>query len=145
MEKSKRPSTDQYFMNIAKVVATRATCDRAHVGALLTRDKEILATGYNGSPRGLKHCDEVGHEIENGHCIRTTHAEQNAIVQAALHGVSTKDATLYTTHSPCYICAKMIVNAGIKRVVAGQMYREPQVAKIFKATGVKFEVLNEKE
>ncbi len=145
MGKSERPSIDQYFMNIAKVVATRATCDRAHIGALLTRDKEILATGYNGSPRGIKHCDEIGHEMENGHCIRTTHAEQNTIVQAALHGVSTKDATLYTTHSPCYICAKMIVNAGIKRVVAGQMYRETQVEKIFKAAEVKFELLNEKE
>lgn len=104
-------------MRIARDVATRATCPRRHVGAVVVRDKRILSTGYNGSPPGQKHCDEVGCLMEDGRCIRTLHAEQNAIIQAALHGVSTEGATLYSTCRPCHVCARMVVGAGINRVV----------------------------
>ena len=101
-------------MNIANEVATRSTCDRKHVGAVIVRDKTILSTGYNGSIRGLPHCDEVGHEMENDHCIRTIHAEANAIVQAARNGVQIDNTEIFITASPCYDCFKMIANAGIK-------------------------------
>jgi dCMP deaminase len=117
-----RPSWDDYFLQIARDVATRATCPRRHVGAVIVRDKRILSTGYNGSPPGQKHCTEVGCLMEDDRCIRTLHAEQNAIIQAALHGVSTEGATLYGTCRPCHVCARMIVGAGIQRVVfAGDM------------------------
>ena len=119
-----RPELDQYFLDIAEVVSRRATCDRAHIGAVLVKDKYIISTGYNGAPHGLAHCDEVNHMMENGHCVRTTHAEQNAIIQAAVHGSSTKQATLYSTHSPCKICTKIILNAHIIRVVAKNFYRD---------------------
>ena len=112
-----RPSWDEYFMQIAFTVAQRSTCDRAHVGAVLVRDRRILTTGYNGSPAGLPHCDDVGHLMMDGHCVRTLHAEQNAIIQAALHGVSIQGATAYVTHQPCLTCAKMIINAGIRQVI----------------------------
>jgi dCMP deaminase len=101
MSENKRPDRDSYFMRIAKVVATRATCDRKHVGAVLVHDRAILSTGYNGAPRGTKHCDEIGHRMEDGHCVRTTHAEANAIAQAAKNGVPTNGATIFTTASPC--------------------------------------------
>jgi dCMP deaminase len=117
-----RPSWDEYFLDIAFSVAERSTCDRAHVGAVLVRDKRILATGYNGSPMGLPHCDEVGHLMVDGHCVRTLHAEQNAIIQAALHGISSEGATAYVTHQPCLTCAKMLINAGIRRVVYSGNY-----------------------
>jgi dCMP deaminase len=117
-----RPTWDEYFLDIAFSVAERSTCDRAHVGAVLVRDKRILATGYNGSPAGLPHCDEVGHLMVDGHCVRTLHAEQNAIIQAALHGVSSEGATAYVTHQPCLTCAKMLINAGVKRVVYAGSY-----------------------
>ena len=112
-----RPSWDEYFMRIAREVATRATCLRRRVGAVIVRDKQILSTGYNGSPPGQPHCTEVGCLMEDGRCIRTLHAEQNALMQAALHGVSTQGATLYGTCRPCHVCARMVVAAGIKRVV----------------------------
>jgi dCMP deaminase len=95
---AQRPSWDEYFMGIAFAVAQRSTCDRAHVGAIIVRDKRILTTGYNGAPRGLPHCTEVGHLMINNHCVRTLHAEQNAIIQAALHGVSVEGGTIYVTH-----------------------------------------------
>jgi dCMP deaminase len=117
-----RPTWDEYFLDIAFSVAERSTCDRAHVGAVLVRDKRILATGYNGSPAGLPHCDEVGHLMVDGHCVRTLHAEQNAIIQAALHGISSEGATAYVTHQPCLTCAKMLINAGIRRVVYSGNY-----------------------
>lgn len=117
-----RPSWDEYFMDIAFTVAQRSTCDRAHVGAVLVRDRRILATGYNGAPAGLPHCDDVGHLMVDGHCVRTLHAEQNAIIQAALHGVSIQGATAYVTHQPCLTCAKMLINAGIRRVVYAGNY-----------------------
>lgn len=114
-------------MKIAHQVATRATCDRKHVGALIVRDKVILSTGYNGSMRGMPHCDEAGHEMENGHCVRTVHAEMNSLVQAAKNGVAVDGGTLYTTASPCWICFKMLVNAGIKKIVYGEHYREHRI------------------
>ena len=112
-----RPTWDDYFLSIAREVAARATCLRRHVGAVIVRDRRILCTGYNGSPPGQPHCTDVGCLIEEGRCIRTLHAEQNAIAQAALHGVPTRDATLYATCRPCHVCARMIVGAGIVRVV----------------------------
>lgn len=104
-------------MQIAHVVATRATCIRRQVGAVIVLDRRILTTGYNGSAHGLPHCTEVGCKMQDGHCIRTLHAEQNAIVQAALNGVSTRGATIYVTCQPCNMCAKMIINSGITRVI----------------------------
>ena len=111
-------------MNIAREVATRSTCDRKHVGAVIVRGKTILATGYNGSIRGLAHCDEAGHEMENTHCIRTIHAEANAIVQSARHGVRLEDSEIFITASPCYDCFKLIANAGINKIYFGEFYRE---------------------
>jgi len=113
-------------MEIAKVVATRATCDRKHIGAVIVLNKTILSTGYNGSIRGLKHCDEVGHDMVNDHCVRTVHAEANAIVQAARNVVPIDGATIYTTASPCWDCFKLIANCGITRIVYGEFYREPK-------------------
>ncbi len=122
-----RSSWDQYFMDIAKQVASRATCDRKHVGALLVRDRTILSTGYNGSIRGLPHCDEVGHMMENGHCVATVHAEANAIIQAAKNGVGINGATIYTSASPCWSCFKLIANSGCTRIVFGEFYRDHRV------------------
>lgn len=137
-----RPNIDHYFLEVARVVATRATCDRAHIGTVLVKDKYIISSGYNGAPHGLSHCDQVGHLMENGHCVRTTHAEQNAIIQAAVHGSSTKGATLYSTHSPCKICAKIILNAHIRRVVVSEFYRDDMVAAMFQEAGVEFTILS---
>jgi dCMP deaminase len=127
-----RPDWDRYFMEIAHMVATRATCNRGSdlkyapgckgVGAVIARDKVILSTGYNGSPRGLKHCDDIGHEMSDGHCIRTVHSEANAVAQAAKNGVRIDGATLFTTASPCYDCFKLLINAGIVRIVYSQYY-----------------------
>jgi len=110
-------------MKIAHDVAARSTCDRAFVGTVLVLEKRILTTGFNGSPAGLPHCDEEGHLIVDGHCVRTIHAEANSIIQAALHGVSTKGSTCYVTHLPCISCAKMLINAGIIRIVYDNEYR----------------------
>jgi len=114
-------------MNIAKEVATRSTCDRKHVGAVIARNKTILSTGYNGSIKGLDHCDEVGHEMENTHCVRTIHAEANAIVQAARHGIRIENSEIFVTASPCYDCFKMIANVGINKVYFGEFYREQRI------------------
>jgi dCMP deaminase len=111
-------------MRIAEAAASRATCERKHVGAVIVRDKSILATGYNGSIRGLPHCDEDGHLMEDGHCVRTIHAEANAIIQAARNGVRIEGATIYVTASPCWPCFMAIVQAGLKRIVFGEPYRE---------------------
>ncbi|MDO8504581.1 MAG: dCMP deaminase family protein [Candidatus Liptonbacteria bacterium] len=119
---NKRPAWENYFLGIAELVATRSTCDRRHVGAVIVRDKVLLSTGYNGAPRGLPHCDDQGHEIVDGHCIRTVHAEANAIAQSAKNGVRIDGASLYLTHSPCYDCFKMIVNSGIREVVYKDFY-----------------------
>lgn len=134
-------------------VATRATCDRGRSGSVIVREKRIVATGYVGAPAGAKHCDEVGHEFikrtdekgeETNHCIRTTHAEQNAIVHAARFGSSLDGSTLYCNMTPCYACAKMIVNAGIIRVVARKDYHAGERAKeLFEEVGLKYELLDE--
>jgi len=155
-EKNKyiRPSWDEYFMNIAELAGTRGTCDRGRSGCIIVRDKRILSTGYVGSPMGLNHCDEIGHEMhtvvsEDGitsrHCIRTSHAELNAIANAARLGVGLEGATLYCHMTPCYICAKVIINCGIKRVVAKTDYHAGQRSKeIFDEAGIVYELLNNK-
>ncbi len=124
---AKRASWDEYFMGIAREVASRATCDRKRVGAVIVRDRCILATGYNGSIRGSEHCDEGGHMMEDGHCVRTIHAEANAIIQAARHGTSIDTADIYITASPCWPCFKMLANAGIQRIVFGEFYRDERI------------------
>jgi dCMP deaminase len=126
-EPPERPDWDTYFMYLAKLVASRATCDRKHVGAVIVRDRIVLSTGYNGSIRGLQHCDEIGHLMQNDHCIRTVHAEANAIIQAARVGTSIDGAGIYTSASPCFECFKLIANAGIRRVVYGEFYREETI------------------
>lgn len=151
-EKYNRPSWDEYFMEIVKIVGSRGTCDRGRSGCVITRDKRIISTGYVGSPIGLVHCDEVGHEMhtvvhadnhESRHCIRTAHAEQNAIVQSARFGVALEGATLYCKMTPCYACAKMIINAGIKRVVCEEDYHAGQRSKdVFKEVCIQYDLLN---
>jgi dCMP deaminase len=123
-------------MNIAREVATRATCDRKHVGAVIVREKSILATGYNGSIRGLPHCDEAGHLMEDGHCVRTVHAEANAIVQAARNGSRIDGATIYVTASPCWGCFRLIANAGIARIVFGELYRDTKIFEVSQQIGI---------
>ena len=123
-------------MNIAHEVATRSTCDRKNVGAVIVRKKSILSTGYNGSLQGLPHCDEVGHEMENGHCVRTIHAEANAIVQAARNGIQIEDAEIFITASPCYNCFKMIANAGIKKIYFGEFYRDERIREHARELGI---------
>ena len=123
-----RPDWDSYFMKIAYAVSERSTCDRALVGCVLVLDKRILTTGFNGSPMGQSHCDEIGHLLVDGHCVRTIHAETNAIIQAALHGVSTRGAACYVTHLPCIHCTKALINAGISRIVYSVAYRADENA-----------------
>ena len=127
-------------MDIARQVATRATCDRKHVGAVVVRDRTILSTGYNGSIRGMPHCDEVGHMMESGHCVATVHAEANAILQAAKNGVRIEGATLYTTASPCWPCFKLIANSGCVRIVYGEFYRDPRIFEV--ASQLKLELVS---
>ena len=136
MSDRQRPSWDVYFMQIAFTVAQRSTCDRAHVGCVLVRDRRILTTGYNGAPAGLPHCDDVGHLLIDGHCVRTLHAEQNALIQAALHGVGTEGATAYVTHQPCLTCAKMLINAGTRRVVYAGNYPDQHSRAFLEEAGV---------
>ncbi len=139
-----RPSWDEYFMNIAGLVARRSTCIRRQVGAVLVGDRRVLATGYNGAPTGLRHCLDLGclrqqYSIPSGErheLCRGLHAEQNAIIQAALHGVSVKDAVLYCTNHPCIICAKMIINAGIRSVLIQDRYRDTMAEDILQEAGV---------
>jgi dCMP deaminase len=123
-------------MDIARVVASRATCDRKHVGAVLVRDRSILATGYNGSIRGLPHCDDVGHLMEDGHCIRTVHAESNAIAQAAKNGVRIDGSCIYVTASPCWGCFRLIANSGVVRIVFGEFYRDPKIFEVSQTLGI---------
>jgi dCMP deaminase len=123
-------------MRIAREVATRATCDRKHVGAVIVRDKTILATGYNGSLRGLPHCDEEGHLMEDGHCVRTVHAEANAILQSAKHGARIEAGYIYTTASPCFPCFKLIANSGLTRIVFGEFYRDQRIFEFAARLGI---------
>ena len=136
MTERKRVGWDHYFMNIARQAATRSTCDRKFVGAVIVRDRTILSTGYNGSIRGMPHCDEVGHDLENGHCVATIHAEANAILQAAKNGVNIGGSELYTTASPCWSCFKMIANAGIRRIYYGEFYRDEKSIRIARQIGI---------
>jgi dCMP deaminase len=131
-----RVSWDRYFMNLAVQAATRSTCPRKSVGAVVVRDKAVLATGYNGSIRGLRHCTEVGCLMENGHCVRTVHAEANALLQAARHGVSIDRADIYVTASPCWDCFKLIANAGIARVLYGEFYRDERITEYAREAGI---------
>lgn len=136
-----RPSWDDYFMAIAKIIGTRGTCDRLRAGAVLVKDKRIISTGYNGSPPGLPHCDDVGHLMEEGHCVRTIHGEHNAILQASVLGsMSTVGATLYTLYNPCIHCAKYVVMAGVKRVVIGEIYRGDKALAYLKNAGLEVEL-----
>ena len=151
--KYKRPSWDDYFLEVANAVAKRATCDRGRSGCVIARDKQILVTGYVGSPAGLSHCDDVGHLMktlkhEDGktsqHCMRTVHAEQNAISQAAKRGIMIDQATIYCKMTPCRTCAMLIINCGIKRVVCEKKYHAGSDAeKLFKEADVKLEFKND--
>ncbi|RLE42841.1 cell division protein DedD [Candidatus Woesearchaeota archaeon] len=141
-----RPDWDEYFLGIVQEVAKRATCDRGRSACVVVKDKRILTTGYVGSPAGLPHCDDVGHQFKrvthedgtvSNHCVRTVHAEQNAICQAAKFGISLDGATMYCTMEPCYTCAKMIINAGIKRVVCLHRYHAGKdTEEVLKQAGV---------
>ena len=133
---SDRVGWHTYFMNIARQAATRSTCDRKHVGAVIVRDKTILSTGYNGSIRGMPHCDDVGHLMQAGHCVATVHAEANAIIQAAKNGVRIEGAEIYTTASPCWDCFKLVVNAGIRTVYYGEFYRDERSTQVARQLGI---------
>jgi len=150
MKKTTRPDIDEYFLKIASVVAERSTCRRHHVGAVAVKSKHILATGYNGAPAGAKDCLELGclrdelnipsgerHEI-----CRGIHAEQNVIIQAGLHGVSLEGGTVYCTHTPCVLCAKMLVNARIKRFVSFGKYNDSVFVDLFKEAGIEVDIKN---
>ena len=140
----KRPEWDEYFMNLLDVIKTRSTCLRRHVGAVIVKDRQILATGYNGSPKGVAHCEEVGCLREKLHIpsgerhelCRGTHAEQNAIIQAAVHGVSIEGSEIYITDSPCILCSKMLINAGIKRVTYRGDYPDSLAMDMLREAGV---------
>ena len=144
MDRKLRPSWDEYFMDITRVVASRSTCLRRQVGAVVVKDKRLLTSGYNGAPQGLAHCLEVGclrermgiPSGERHELCRGLHAEQNAIVQAALHGVGIAGATLYCTHQPCSACAKMIINAGIRRIVFEHPYPDELACALLDEAGV---------
>ena len=138
-----RVSWKDYFMNIAREVATRSTCVRKHVGAVIVREKTILSTGYNGSIKGLPHCDEVGCEMVDGHCVRTTHAEANAIVQAAKNGIQINQSEIYVTASPCYDCFKLIANAGIKKIYYDEFYRDKRIIEKSKEIGIQLASLED--
>lgn len=141
----KRPSWDEYFLEVAKLVSKRSTCLRRSVGAVLVKDKRILATGYNGAPSGLKHCIDIGCmrqklKIPSGErheLCRALHAEQNALIQASLYGVSVKGSWLYATNQPCVICAKMLINAGIKEIIIGEGYPDKMAMEFLKEAGIR--------
>ena len=147
-----RPSWDEYFINMTKAVAERSTCDRGRSGAVIVKDKRILCTGYVGSPPGMPHCDEAGHDMrkvvdENGettqHCVRTLHAEQNVLTQAAKFGISVEGATIYCKMAPCPVCSKLIVGAGIKKVVTEKDYHVSlETKELFKNAGVELVIMN---
>jgi dCMP deaminase len=152
-EKYVRPTWDEYFMEIANTVSKRASCDRGRSGCVIARDRQLLVSGYVGSPIGLPHCDEVGHQMkkmqhEDGsvtqHCVRTVHAEQNAICQAAKLGISLLGSTLYCRMTPCRTCAMLIINCGIVRVVCERKYHTgAESEEMFKTAGVKLEYVHD--
>jgi dCMP deaminase len=146
---TERPSLDEYFLEIAFVVSKRATCLRKNIGAVIVRDKRILSTGYNGAPSGMEHCLDIGcirdlEKIPSGtrhEKCRAVHAEQNAIIQAALYGVSISDATIYCTHQPCILCTKMIINSNIKRVVYATPYPDTDSLTFFRDAGIEVDYI----
>ena len=139
-----RPSWDDYFMAVTKIVAARGNCDRLYAGAIIVKHKRIIATGYNGAPPGLPTCAEVGHLLEDGHCVRTIHGEHNAILQTArVSGPTAEGATMYTKYSPCIHCAKYVVAAGVTRIVIGKVYRNPQAVDLLKEAGIEVVVYAE--
>ena len=152
-KKDSRPTWDEYFMEVCHAIAKRATCNRGKSGCVIARDNQILVTGYVGAPTGLPHCDEVGHQLkkiqhEDGtvtqHCVRTVHAEQNAICQAAKRGISIEGGTLYCKMTPCRTCAMLIINCGIVRVVAERRYHDSaDTIAMFKQAGIKLEHLSD--
>jgi len=152
-EKYIRPSWDEYFMEIANTVSKRATCDRGRSGCVIVRDRQILVSGYVGSPIGLPHCDDAGHQLKKTvhedstvtqHCVRTVHAEQNAICQAAKLGISLLNSTLYCRMTPCRVCAMLIINCGIKRVVCEKKYHSGiESEEMFKTAGVELVFFSE--
>ncbi|WP_319417107.1 cytidine/deoxycytidylate deaminase family protein [Marispirochaeta aestuarii] len=152
-ENYRRPSWDEYFMEVCDAIAKRATCDRGRSGCVIARDRQLLVTGYVGSPVGFPHCDEVGHQIkklvhEDGsvsqHCMRTVHAEQNAICQAARRGVALDGATLYCTMTPCRTCAMLIINCGIRRVVCKRKYHAgAESEEFFRRAGIQLDYFSE--
>lgn len=152
-EKYVRPTWDEYFMEISRTVAKRATCDRGRSGCVIARDRQLLVTGYVGSPRGLPHCDDVGHQMKKvihddghitQHCVRTVHAEQNAICQAARLGIPLEGATLYCKMTPCRTCAMLIINCGIERVVCEQKYHAgAESEEMFRQAGIALEFFSE--
>lgn len=152
-KKHKRPSWDEYFMKIAHLVAERSTCLRHNIGAVLVKDKQILTTGYNGAAAGIKDCLELGClrdklKIKSGtrhEICRAIHAEQNAIIQAALHGVSTENAMIYCTHSPCILCAKILVNAKIKKYITCRNYPDKEYLDLFKQAKIVFKIIKQPE
>ena len=126
----------EYFMKIAEQVATRSTCNRKHIGAVIVRDKTILSTGYNGSLRGSPHCDDAGHDMDHGHCVRTVHAESNAVAQAAKNGINIDNSEIYVTASPCLTCFKLIANCGILKVHYKEFYRDERINEYAKLAGI---------
>lgn len=141
----KRPSWDEYFLEVACLVSKRSTCLRRHVGAVLVKDKKILSTGYNGAPSGVRHCADIGclrdklkvPSGERHELCRGLHAEQNVLLQAALYGTSTKESHLYVTNQPCMICAKMLINAGVKEIIISEGYPDKMAAKFLKEAKIK--------
>ena len=145
-KKNSRPSWDDYFLQISDLVSTRATCQRLHVGAILVKDKKIISTGYCGAPKGIPDCYDRGCLLRDGHCVRTIHAEINAVIQAAYHGISTKGSTLYANWLPCYNCAKVLINAGIEKIAYRQVYRpDPETRKLLRQAKIKLIKLPQKK
>lgn len=132
----KRPSWDEYFLKVAMLVSERATCPRMHCGCVLVKDRQILSTGYNGSIPGDEHCEDAGCMVVDNHCVRTIHAEMNAILQCSSHGISTKDSIAYVTNMPCTNCAKALITAGIKEVVIFSDYHDTLAEVFFEKAGV---------
>ena len=149
----KRPTWDEYFMEVCDAISKRATCDRGRSGCVIAKDNQILVTGYVGAPSGLPHCDEAGHQFkkmiheddtETTHCVRTVHAEQNAICQAAKRGISIEGSTLYCRMTPCRTCAMLIINCGIVRVVCQRRYQDAKDSEaMFKAVEIKLEYVHD--
>lgn len=142
-EGQNRPAWDEYFLKMAMLVSERATCPRMHCGCVLVRDKRILATGYNGAPAGQPHCYDEGCLIVENHCVRTIHAEMNALLQCSLYGISSKGASAYVTNMPCTNCAKALIGAGIKEVVIFSDYHDTLAEQFFDESGVKLRRLNQ--